>query len=179
MAEGDVLAAAEVADCDAAAGDFGERAVAAVGGGPGGAADGGGAVAPAGAEAAAGVGAQPAHRRRDSRRRAAVGRLAALERLARRVQFLKLDPFRRSSVSPFALALRDWSTWNTPAAKSPLWVAPLESRALVSRTVPLRVSSSDPTGIWRAWVIGTNRTPFSPGTDCAARAEPAGTATNT
>ena len=52
------------------------------------------------------------------------------------------------------------------------WVAPLESRAEVSRTVPLRVSNSEPTGIRRAWAIGTNRTPFNPGTDCATRAEP-------
>ena len=100
-------------------------------------------------------------------------------RFARRVQLPKLEPLSRSSVRPFAFAARDCSTWNTPAAKSPFWVVPLESRAEVSRTVPLRVSSNDPTGIWRASVIGTNRTPFSPGTLCAARAEPAGTATNT
>ena len=45
--------------------------------------------------------------------------------------------------------------------------------------MPRRVSRSEPTGIWRAAVSGTNRRPLIPGTDTLANAEPAGTLTNT
>ncbi len=45
--------------------------------------------------------------------------------------------------------------------------------------MPLRVSTIEPTGIWRADVSGTNRRPLIPGTARLANADPAGTLTNT
>jgi hypothetical protein len=47
-------------------------------------------------------------------------RAAALAlRLPGVLHTLKLDPWRRISVSPFALALRDCITWKTPPRNSP------------------------------------------------------------
>ena len=112
--------AAEVAHGDLAALDCGERAVAAVGGGPDGAADGGGGVAAAGAEAASGVGAQAADRAprelggRGARGRAGARGAAALEARALEAQLGQAPRAR----------LRDCSTWNRPAVKSPDWVLP-------------------------------------------------------
>jgi hypothetical protein len=91
-------------------------------------------------------------------------------RLLRAAHERKLDPFRRSSVRP--PALRDCRTSKTPDAKSLDCGVPFASRALVNRTVPRRVSSSEPTGICRAWLSGTNLRPLRPGTEALARAGP-------
>ena len=58
-------------------------------------------------------------------------------------------------------------------------VSPAFVEALASLTVPLRVSRSEPTGIWRSAVRGTNLRPLIPGTARRANADPAGTLTNT
>ena len=92
-------------------------------------------------------------------------------------QPLKLDPLSPSSVRPLAFALRDWSTWKTPAVNLPDWVLPALLRAAVSFTVPRVVSRIERTGTVRASVSGTKPPP------CAAlplvRADPAGSLTNT
>src|SRR5688572_28899711 len=83
----------------------------------------------------------------------------------------KLEPFSRSSVSPFWLRLRDWSTWNTPELKSALSTLPAVVDADVRRAVPLRMSTNDPIGTCRAWLSGTNVRPLIGDLYfCAARA---------
>src|SRR5215210_7461787 len=66
--------------------------------------------------------------------------------LPRARQRRKLEPFRRSSVSPLALRRRDWTAWNSPREKLPDCVFPAVFTAAVSRTVPRRVFRNDPTG---------------------------------
>jgi hypothetical protein len=46
-----------------------------------------------------------------------------------------------------------------PPSKFDVCVPPRLLRAVVTLTVPRRVSSSDPTGIWRAWLSGTKVKP--------------------
>ena len=63
-----------------------------------------------------------------------------------------------------------------PPSKLPAWVFPVRAPAVVSRTVPARVSSRLPTGIWRASLSGMKpAVPFA----WAALAAPAGSLTNT
>ena len=87
----------------------------------------------------------------------------------------KLDPVRRSSVRPPPDL--DWITRKTPPENSPVWVAPLALRAVVSLRVPRRVSNTAPTGIWLNSSRRTNappgrRTNTSPRTGSTSTALP-------
>src|SRR5215211_2481353 len=61
----------------------------------------------------------------------------------------KLGPIVVSSVSPLALRFFDWLTRNSDPEKVPLWRRPALAVALTTRTLPLRESTRDPTGILR------------------------------
>src|SRR5215213_6056988 len=90
---------------------------------------------------------------------------AVAELLPLRPQRLNLDaePLSRSSVSPFSLRLRDWSTWKTPAENRPGWALPFLLLAVRSATVPFRASTIERIGIERAVLSGAKLLP-APGT---------------
>ena len=73
----------------------------------------------------------------------------------------KFDPFSSSVVRPLRLALRDWSTWKTPAENAPSWMSvSVVLFELVIRAWPSLASTRVPIGISRGWVTGWKSVPF-------------------